>query len=81
MLEFLFLLILRRQEVGLRQREIPFFQQMNNFLANGTVPLRFLYDIFSMDLDILYSEYLGVVNSLRLKSTDHVLVHPSLSRR
>ena len=27
-----------------------------------------------MDLDILYSEYLGVVNSLRLKSTDHVLV-------
>ena len=27
-----------------------------------------------MDLDILYSEYLGVVNSLRLKPTDHVLI-------
>jgi hypothetical protein len=27
-----------------------------------------------MDLDILYSEYLGVVHSLRLKPMDHVLI-------
>ena len=27
-----------------------------------------------MDLDILYSEYLGVLNSLGLKQTDHVLI-------